>query len=200
MNWNQNYYKTEFIYHHLDDVEDVGGQQSDANTIKTLAMPQQSTETIQHDDSREERLSIEPHCPQDTTLAVSQQSPDTVHHDDSLEERSSIQPSCPRDTTPVVPQHSTDMVHHDDSLEERPSIRYLINPTMFDNEDPRYKAPPSYYNVGMSINHPYFPYDARCLPRQTESSSASDGQQLFDYIFDVEFYYIDTNKKKKLLY
>ena len=36
----------EFIYHHLDDVEDVSGQQSIANTITTLAMPQQSTETI----------------------------------------------------------------------------------------------------------------------------------------------------------
>lgn len=148
----------EFLYHH---VEDVSGQQSDSNTITTLAMPQQSTEAIYHDDSLEERLSIEPQY-------------------------------CPQDTTPVVPQQSIDMVHHDDSLEGRPSIRYLINPTMFDNEDHRYKTPPSYYNIGMSINHPHFPYDARCLPRQTESSSAIDhnlGQRLFDQIFAVEFYY-----------
>ena len=77
------------------------------------------------------------------------------------------------------------------SLSKLPNIA-LIYPTMFDKEDPQYKAPPSYYNIGMSINYPHFPYDARCLPRQTESSSARDhnlGQQLFDQIFAVEFYY-----------
>ena len=59
------------------------------------------------------------------------------------------------------------------SLSKLPNIA-LIYLTMFDKEDPQYKAPPSYYNIGMSINYPHFPYDARCLPRQTESSSASD--------------------------
>lgn len=96
------------------------------------------------------------------------------------------------DETPPhqVAQPSNEAVLQDMSTSVQPpyQLSYSIYPAA-SCDDPWYDAPPAYYNPSMSENPPYYPYDARCCPNQSDSSGDDFAHQLADKIFAVQFYY-----------
>lgn len=99
------------------------------------------------------------------------------------------------ETEEKVPQQSNEAVVDDaqqeTSVEPSDQLSYSIYPATCDAwlDDPSYNPMPAFYNPAMSENPPYYPYDARFCPHQSESSTDDFAHQLADSIFGVRFYY-----------